>query len=190
MTVLILIGCSKPAQLTESEARDIITSRMTRRPELIYAEVPQRVWWGPKAPKDDYDEKALRTLRNLEREGLLTVSGGPTSDGGESWQGKVTEKGFPILGTMPSMRGAVFRSLIAKKKFDEVRGFQHHPNDPTIARAEIIWHYGDPTPLYPLFETRIDKELDVPYRTIVSFFWNDYEWTVSITVKKERVPAG
>ncbi|MGZ5477934.1 MAG: hypothetical protein ACXWH1_15740, partial [Thermoanaerobaculia bacterium] len=73
----------------------------------MYAEVPRRVWWSPTSPRDDYDEKSLRTFENLRRAGLITVV--------ERQKGVIservataTDKGFPILGTAPSFRGQVY----------------------------------------------------------------------------------
>ena len=63
LSALVAFGCSKPEPLTEEKAKQIVAGWMFKR-EPVYAEVPQRVWWNPKAPKDDYDEKAVRTLRN------------------------------------------------------------------------------------------------------------------------------
>ena len=55
------------------KAQEILGGGSFKR-EPVYAEVPQKVWWTPQAPKDDYDEKAVRTLRNLERAGLVDVT--------------------------------------------------------------------------------------------------------------------
>src|SRR6185369_11204515 len=94
---ILLVACGKPEPLTAEKAQQIIRES-SYRSEPIYAEVPQKVWWTPKAPKDEYDEKALRTLRNLERAGLVTVTGSETADSG-TYIARVTKKGFPILGT-------------------------------------------------------------------------------------------
>jgi hypothetical protein len=32
-----------------------------------------------------------------------------------------------------------------------------------------VWHYANPTPLYPLFETRMDKPLEQQFASHVSF---------------------
>ncbi len=56
--------CQKPEPLTMQKAQQIVSAHQFKA-EPIYAEVPQRVWWGPKSPKDEFDEKAVRTLRNL-----------------------------------------------------------------------------------------------------------------------------
>src|SRR5687768_18589785 len=66
LAVFALVGCQKPQPLTAEKAQEIVAGWSFRR-EPVYAEVPQKVWWSPKAPKDDYDEKAVRTLRNLEK---------------------------------------------------------------------------------------------------------------------------
>jgi hypothetical protein len=139
--------------------------------EPVYAEVPQKIWFGPKSPQDDYDRKAIATLRNLEREGLVTVGETHSADGMTTFQAHVTEKGFNLLGTMPSARGPVYRGRICEKMFDGVQNFIRHPSDPTLGRAEIVWHYANPTPLYPLFETKINKPLNKPFVSLASFYW-------------------
>jgi hypothetical protein len=177
------VACEKPEPLTAAKAQQIISSyQFTAEP--VYAEVPQRVWWGPKSPKDDYDEKALRTLRNLERAGYLTVTESHGADGTTSYTGKVTPKGFPIIGTAPSLRGPAFRGKIAEKKYDGLRNFVRHPTEPTTGHAELVWHYANPTPLYPLFETKINKPLNKPFASYVSFYYKNHEWKFDVTVPK------
>src|SRR5687768_18594041 len=101
LTVVLAAACADPKPLTAEKAQRIIGDWSFKR-EPVYAEVPQRVWWSPKAPKDDYDEKALRTLRNLERAGLLTITSTESADSA-TYIGKVTKKGFPILGDRKSV---------------------------------------------------------------------------------------
>ena len=151
--------------------------------EPVYAEVPQRVWWNSRFPKDDFDERSLRTLMNLQKAGYVTVTGGPTADGAE-YAAKVTPKGFQLLGTAPSARGPVFRAMIARKHYDGIRNFQRHPTDPTIGHAELVWHYADPTPFYPLFETKMNKPLNKPFVSTVSFYYKDGLWRFDVTVPK------
>src|ERR1051326_19789 len=67
-----IFGCARKTPLTAEKAKEIIGQYQTVV-EPVYAEVPQRVWWSPRAPKDDYDELALRTLRNLEHAGYLKI---------------------------------------------------------------------------------------------------------------------
>ena len=153
----------------------------TREP--IYAEVPQKVWWDETHPKDDFDEKSVRTLRDLERAGYLTVEE-KTDTHGSIYTAKVTQKGFKIIGTSPSMRGPAFRGLICYKKYDGIRNFQRHPTEPTVGHAELVWHYDEPTPLYPLFETKINKPLKKPFVSLVSFYYKDHEWKFDVTVRK------
>lgn len=176
------LACAKPEPLTEQMARQII-SRGSFKIEPVYAEVPQRVWWSPKAPKDDYDEKAVRTLRNLERAGLVTVTEKVDGDSAE-YLAKVTQKGFPILGTAPSARGPVYRAKIADKKYDGIRNFERHPHEPTVGSADLVWHYENPTPLYELFETRINKPLAKPFVTQISFWYEKRQWKFGVTVPK------
>jgi hypothetical protein len=180
--VLIALGCSKPEPLTEEKAKQIVAGWIFKK-EPVYAEVPQRVWWSPKSPKDDYDEKALRTLRNLERAGLVTVTEKVNGDSAE-YIAKVTKKGFPILGTAPSYRGPVYRATICQKVYDGLRNFVRHPHEPTVGAAELVWHYDNPTWLYPFFETKINKPLKTPFVSNVSFWYAKRQWKFEVTVKK------
>ena len=155
--VLLPTACGKPEPLTAEKAQAIVSTWSFKR-EPVYAEVPQKVWWSPKSPKDDYDELALRTLRNLQRAGLVTVTEEVTADSA-TYVAKVTQKGFPILGTAPSYRGPVYRGKICEKVYDNLRNFVRHPREETVGHAEILWHYDNPTWLYPLFETKMNKPL-------------------------------
>lgn len=181
--LVCIAGCARREPLTAKKAESIIGAWAFKH-EPIYAEVPQKVWWTPAAPKDDYDEKALRTLNNLKSAGLLSVEETHGPDGSASYQAHVTKKGFPILGTAPSMRGPVFRAQICDRQYDGIRNFQRHPTEPTVGHAELIWHYDNPTWLYPLFETKINKPLKKPFASYVSFFYKDYEWKFDVTVRK------
>jgi len=184
LSVLAALGCQKPKPLDEEGAKKIVDAWLFKR-EPVYAEVPQRVWWSPKAPKDEYDEKAVRTLRNLEREGLVTVTEKVSGDSAE-YVAKVTEKGFPILGTAPSHRGPVYRAQIAEKVYDGLRNFQRHPNEPTTGAAELVWHYDNPRPLYAAFETKINKPLKTPFISQVSFWYAKHQWRFAVTVPKTK----
>ena len=181
--VLILAGCSKPEPLNAEKAK-LIISQVAFKSEPVYAEVPQRVWWNAKAPKDDFDEKSVRTLRNLEKAGLITVQGGEKADGSAEFIAKVTHKGFPILGTAPSYRGPVYRGKICEKVYDGLENFQRHPTETTTGHGELIWHYDNPTWLYPLFETKINKPLKKPFASFVAFYYKDHEWRFNVTVRK------
>jgi hypothetical protein len=179
---LCVFGCQKREPLTAQKAQQIIASYQFSR-EPIYAEVPQRVWWSAKSPKDDYDEKALRTLRNLERGGYVTVA--ETHDGDTtSYTAHVTQEGFPILGTAPSMRGPCYRATICFKKYDGLRNFVRHPNEPTVGHGDLVWHYESPTPMYDLFETKINKPLNKPFASYVSFYYKNFQWKFDVTVRK------
>lgn len=177
------LACERAEPLTAQKAQEIIGGVAFQR-EPVYAEVPQKVWWTPQAPKDDYDEKALRTLRNLERAGLVTITA--TGDGTDSptYVAKVTQKGFPLLGTAPSVRGPVYRAKICEKRYDGLRNFVRHPNEPTVGHAQLVWHYDTPTPLYPLFETKINKPLNRPFVSHVSFWHEDHAWKFDVNVRK------
>lgn len=182
LLLLLLCACQRREALTAKKAEEILRGYQFAS-EPVYAEVPQRVWWNARAPKDDYDEKALRTLANLQRAGYLTVAGGE-KPGGAEYIAKVTPKGFPLLGTAPSFRGPVFRGMIARKKYDGIRNFQRHPTEETTGHAELVWHYEQPTPLYELFETKINKPLNKPFVSLVSFYYKDYQWRFDVTVRK------
>jgi hypothetical protein len=190
LIVAFAAACQKPEPLTAEKAQQIVSGWSFRR-EPVYAEVPQKVWWTPKAPKDEYDEKAVRTLRNLERAGLVTVTESVTADSG-TYIAKVTKKGFPILGTAPSHRGPVYRATICQKVYDGLRNFERHPTEPTVGAGDLVWHYDNPTWLYPLFETKIDKPLDKPFVSQVSFWYEKHQWKFEVTVRKTpgAEPAG
>lgn len=184
---VFLQRCGDPEPLTRERAERIIGSHSFQR-EPVYAEVPQKVWWDASAPRDEYDALAVRTLRNLERAGLVTLEHQQTP-GGESWSARATKKGFPILGTAPSARGPVYRGLICEKRYDGMRNFVRHPTNPTVGHAELAWHYENPTPLYPLFETKIDKPLGRPFVSHVSFWHAKGQWRFEVNVKKAPISA-
>src|SRR5262245_59364296 len=85
---ILLLACPKAEPLTAQKAEEILRDYQFAN-EPIYAEVPQRVWWSPRSPADDYDGKALQTLRNLEHAGYITVTESRLPDGTESYTGKV-----------------------------------------------------------------------------------------------------
>ncbi|HEX7193140.1 MAG TPA: hypothetical protein VF381_16330 [Thermoanaerobaculia bacterium] len=178
----IPLACQRREPLTAQKAAQIIRGYQFAK-EPIYAEVPQRVWWSTKSPQDDYDVKALQTLRNLEHAGLVTVIELHDRDT-TAYTAKVTPKGFPILGTAPSARGPCFRATICYKKYDGLQNFERHPTDPTVGHAELVWHYEKPTPLYPLFETKMNKPLNKPFASYISFYYKDFQWRFDVTVRK------
>lgn len=180
----LALACGKPDPLTEEKAKQIVGAWLFKR-EPVYAEVPQKVWWTPASPRDDFDEKAVRTLRNLERAGLVTVKAQVTPDSA-TYVAKVTKKGFPILGTAPSYRGPVYRAQICEKRYDGLRNFVRHPTEETVGHAELVWHYGNPTWLYPLFETKINKPLDTQFVSHVSFWYAKHQWRFEMNVRKVR----
>lgn len=184
---LVLAACAKREPLTQQKADEIIRELAFAR-EPVYAEVPQKVWWSPQAPKDDYDEKAVRTLRNLERAGLVVVSAEVSGDSA-TYLAKVTQKGFPILGTAPSYRGRALRGKICEKVYDGLRNFERHPTRETVGSGELVWHYDNPTFLYPLFETKINKPLKTPFASHVSFWHEKHSWRFSVTVPKTEATA-
>jgi hypothetical protein len=179
---LMLAACGEPGPLTEETAASLIRSRAPKV-EPIYAEVPEKVWWTPESPKDDYDELAVRTLRNLERAGLVVVTEQVSGDSA-TYMAKVTQKGFPILGSAPSYRGRALRAKICEKVYDGLRNFERHPTQETVGSGELVWHYDNPTFLYPMFETKINKPLDKPFASHVSFWHEKHSWRFSVTVPK------
>lgn len=185
LLLLLAVACQRKEPLTAKKAGEIIREYQFSR-EPVYAAVPQKVWWDEKHPKDDFDEMSVRTLRNLERAGYITVQ--ETIEGNAAtYTAKVTDKGFKILGTSPSARGPVYKGLICFKKYDGIRNFQRHPNEPTTGHAELIWHYDEPTPLYELFDTKVDKVIKKPYASLVSFYYKDGKWRFGVTVRKTDV---
>lgn len=182
LLALILAACAKPEPLTAVKAEELIRGYAFHA-EPVYAEVPRKVWWTPKSPKDDFDGKSVRTLENLKNAGLLTYTEEHTADSA-TYLATVTPKGFPILGTAPSYRGQVYRGKIAEKKIDGIRNFVRHPTETTTGQAELVWHYANPTPLYPLFETKLNKPLDRPFVSVVSFFWKDGAYQFDVVVRK------
>jgi hypothetical protein len=180
------LGCDRAEPLTAQKAQEII-SRYQFTAEPVYAEVPQRVWWNEHAPKDDFDEKSLRTFDNLAKAGLITVTQRVDPNGTTNYFATATQKGFPLLGTAPSYRGPVYRGKIAEKRYDGLRNFQRHPTEPTTGHAELVWHYANPTPLYPMFETKQNKPLNKPFASLVSFYYKDHEWRFDVTVRKAEM---
>src|SRR5688500_10306237 len=116
LALLLATACAREETLTAEKAQEIIGDWSFKR-EPVYAEVPQKVWWTPKAPKDEYDEKAVRTLRNLEKAGLIKVEEKVTADSA-TYTARVTNEGFRILGTAPSARGPVYRAKICHPLYD------------------------------------------------------------------------
>jgi len=182
-SIVAVAACGKPAPLTPQLAEQIIRTQVLMR-EPTYAEVPQRIWFGPKSPKDDFDERSVETVTALKNAGLITVVESSTPDGMTNYQSKVTQAGFNILGTMPSARGAVYRGLICWKVVDGVRNFVRHPNEPTVGQAEVVWHYAEPTSLYPMFSTKINKPLNKPFATVIGIHNDKGAWKCEVTVKK------
>lgn len=182
LIALQLLACQRAEPLTLAKAEEIIGSYEVHL-EPVYAAVPQKVWWDEQHPQDDFDAKSVATLRSLERTGYITVA--ETSDQhGSIFLAKVTDKGFRILGTSPSARGPVYKGLICYKKYDGLRNFERHPTEQTTGRAELIWHYTNPTPLYELFATKNDKPLNKPFASLVSFYYKDHQWKFDVTVRK------
>lgn len=186
IAITTTLSCGTDAPLLDAAtASNIILSRMFDS-QPAYAEVPMEVRWGPGYEKDEFDERSLATIRKLEQAGLVVTE---TVQEGEMTVVSVatTPEGFRQLGTVPSARGPALRGRIAEKVIDEVVNFERHPSEPQVGRAEVIWHYENPTSLYPLFETAQDKPLDVPFKSIVSLTKTDRGWVVETLVPKLRV---
>lgn len=180
---LLALACDRAEPLTEQKAHEVLQRFMVQKVP-VYAEVPMRVWWSARAPKDDFDEKALRTFDSLQKAGLIATKPFQTADGKTGVVAEVTPKGFPILGTAPSARGPCFRATICYKFYDGIRNFQRHPTEPTVGHAELVWHYDEPTWLYPLFETKMNKPLKKEFESLVAFYWKDHAWHFDVTVPK------
>ena len=185
LAAMFAAGCEKREALTATKAEEIVQAWSFKR-EPVYAEVPQKVWWNATSPKDDYDGKALATLRNLERAGLVTVKETVDPNGTTSYVASATSKGFPILGTAPSARGPVYRGQICWKVYDGLRNFQRHPTEETVGSADLAWHYTEPSGLYPLFETKINKPLDRPFSSQIAFRYEEGEWKFNVVVRKSE----
>lgn len=183
---LALIMCAEEPPLDQVRAEAIIRSRMFER-EPVYAEVPSVIRWGPDYPKDEFDERSLATLENLENAGLIVVEEIAGDGGMTVVTAETTPEGFRELGTVPSARGPALRGRIAQRVLDEIRGFQRHPSQPLVGRAEVVWHYENPTPLYPHFETKQEKPLDVPFVSVVSISKTDRGWIVETVVPKRMM---
>ena len=179
----LLVGaCQRPEPLTAQKANQIIAAYEVQR-EPVYAAVPQKVWWDEQHPQDDFDRLSVSTLQKLASGGYITLSESHDQHGA-TYQAKVTQKGFPLLGTGPSARGPVYKAQICYKRYDGLRDFERHPNEPTTGRAELIWHYDDPTAMYALFDTKKDKPLHKPFASVVSFYYKDDQWKFDVTVRK------
>lgn len=187
--VILAVSCSRDRTLTADRAKRIILGQAFET-EPVYAEVPIRVTWSPAEPKDDFDELSLQTLTKLEKAGFVTVKRTSRPDGSGEWVAAVTKKGFNILGDVPSARGPALRGRIAEKHIDGVRNFVRHPDDPSIGSAELIWHYEKPTPLYGLFDTKIDKPIGTGFASVISIFFKDGTWQVRTLVAKQPADAG
>jgi len=187
LALLAVAACQKKEPLTAAKAEQILRAFIVSRVPA-YAEVPMHVWWNAQSPEDDFDARSVRTLHNLQRAGLVTVAESH-ENGTTSYVARVTPKGFPTLGTAPSARGPALRGLICYKVYDGIRNFERHPSDPTIGRAELLWHYTNATPLYPLFETKIDKPLDKAFASLVSFYYKDHQWRFDVTVNKTEAES-
>lgn len=186
VSILLTAGCGKPEPLTRQKAESLIRESAFAR-EPVYAEVPMKVWFGPRSPMDDFDARSVRTFQNLKAAGLITVAETHDPDGTATYMARVTQKGFNTLGTMPSARGPAYRGRICEKVIDGIRDFQRHPTEPLVGRAELAWHYDNPTDLYPMFETKINKPLKKPFLTLISFYWKDHTWNYDVTVRKTEV---
>src|SRR6266568_736107 len=93
VVLALALACDRAEPLTEAKARQVLERFMVQRVP-VYAEVPQRVWWSATAPKDDFDEKSLRTFDNLVKAGLITTKPFSTPDGKTGVIAEVTPKGF------------------------------------------------------------------------------------------------
>src|SRR5437016_1824532 len=80
LLLLLALACDRAEPLTEQKAREVLQRFMAQKVP-VYAQVPQRVWWSAAAPRDDFDEKSLRTFDNLQKAGLSATKPIQTADG-------------------------------------------------------------------------------------------------------------
>lgn len=185
LILLLATACAEPKPLDAALAEQLILGQIFSS-EPVYAEVPRRVWWSSESPKDDFDDLALRTLRNLARHDLVTLRD-ETEGSRVSWTAEPTAEGARRLGTVPSARGPALRGQIAEKIVRDVINFEPHPTRQDVGRAEVLWTYENPTDLYELFETRIDKPIGEPFVSVMSISRTDRGWQVRTIVRKKRV---
>ncbi|MGH9458470.1 MAG: hypothetical protein ACRD2J_12635 [Thermoanaerobaculia bacterium] len=185
---ILIVACGPPPELTEEIAREVLRESVFEV-EPAYAEVPQAVRWSAESSKDEYDEKTLRTLANLERAGLVEIEEAVSPEGEHVVRARTTPEGFRILGTVPSARGPAFRARIAEKRVTGIANFVRHPSQPTVGRAEVVWTYENPTRFYEMFETKIDKPLGEPFATIVSIHWENGSWNLRVLAEKVKVES-
>lgn len=182
--VLAFAGCAAPDELTRESAEDLVRSSFFDR-EPVYAEVPSVVRWSPESPRDEFDRLSLATLGELARAGLVTINEEIGDDRGEV-SATLTSEGARVLGMVPSSRGPAFRGRIAEKKLDGTGDVRLHPSDPRTGRVEVLWHYENPTSLYPLFHTRRDKPLNQTFAAVLVVQWIEGAWRGSVIVRKTR----
>ena len=65
-----------------------------------------------------------------------------------------------------------------------IRNFVRHPTEETVGHAELVWHYEKPNALYPLFETKINKPVNQPFVSHVSFWYDKHQWHFEVNVRK------
>ena len=75
-------------------------------------------------------------------------------------------------------------ATICEKVYDGLRNFVRHPTEQTVGHAELVWHYDHPRPLYPHFETKINKPLKTPFVSNVSFWYDKHQWKFEVNVRK------
>lgn len=190
LSLSIAIACREPERITRADAEDLVRATFADR-EPVYAEVPLAVRWSPESPLDEFDRLSIASLEGLQRAGLVRLQRSGDGARGEV-EATVTIEGSRMLGAVPSARGPAVRGRIAERRLDGVGRVDLHPADPTTARVEVLWHYADPTPLYEIFLTRRDKQLNQPYASVVSMGWSEGAWRGRVIVRKTRPtsPAG
>lgn len=187
--VLFLAACSGETvepELTASIAERVIMGSI-HDSEPVYAEVPRRVSWSPHTPRDDFDGLSITTLEKMEDAGLVVLTRTGSSEEG-SLQAELTGSGREILGIVPSARGEALRGRIAKRVFDGVRAFERHPERPDVGRAELVWHYEDPTPLHAIFDTKPDNQIGRPFSSVVAIHREGGIWRAEVIVSRQ--PSG
>ena len=187
--LVVLAGCGAgdDRPLTSELAEQIVLGGQ-HPSEPVYAEVPEVVSWSPELPKDEFDERSISTLEKLEGAGFVTLSRSGDDSTGKI-EATLTREGFEVMGFVGSARGRALRGRIATKILDRVQAFERHPVHQDVGRVELVWHYESPTPLYDLFDTRIDKELGRPFVSIVSIHREKGSWRTDLIVRKQRSGA-
>ena len=134
--ILLLVMRLPEAQshsLLQKPSRSSASSRFNAEP--IYAEVPQKVWWNARSPKDDYDEKSLRTLDNLAERRAHDRRPAARRATAPSTSRRSRPRASRSSAPHRARAAPSFAALICCKNYDGLRNFQRHPTEPTTGHA-------------------------------------------------------